>query len=652
MGTKSNPGEFDCHARAMPSDPIPLDKARRRARRPPPPDDPIVTDGEDPDVCPILALGHLDGSFVFLDVVGQKRILNARQLGTQSDLAGLFAGNTAWLVRRFPRLKKKTSSAFGETTEETIVEGFNAGAARDALMRMAVEAGLFGDHVVVRSPGIWRDQDGAPVVHAGDVVITADGETSRSGLHIAGQVWAAAPPRPRPLHPCGREVGARLQDDLQSLWSFRQSGGAIILMGLLGTGYLGLAARWRPNGFLTGEAGSGKSMLIELLAAAAPLRYFSNNTTEAGVLGAVNGHVMPIFLDESSDRYNSGGAEALMDLVLAASSGDGTKGSRGKADGGIRTFEMAGVVIYGSIAPPPLQPQHMARITLVELLRPTAGEDNRVPMEQAIERYKSLGPELWARALAGWPRWRSAFEAFRGRLAEVGCAAREMDQMGSILAGWWILTHDGVPDQRGAKEGVAAIAEFVRTADEAATESGPRRAINHILASRVQYDGTTRQDQIAALLAKAFNGGTAEDEPAIRALLSHGIRPIMPCIHKWRWTKLYQPTKDRPNVPSGWVRDDSPPADRDCTCVNCVDRQSRPVPRLSDSGGIWLMPQSLAPLFRNQRGLEDGRWVMEILRLPAAVRSKRNVKVNGVTGKAIWLPREDIDPNLEAFDMT
>ena len=521
-------------------------------------------------------------------------------------------------------------------------------------MSQCGKVGLYGDHVIVRMPGIWRDRDGSggPVVHCGDVIFTPDGEAHRAGQKLAGQVWAASPPVPRPGLPCDKSTGETLLQDIQRLWSFRQAGGPHILMGLLGTGYLGLAARWRPNGFLTGENGSGKTLLMDVLRAAAPLHYYSNNTTEAGVNGAVNGHVMPIFLDEATDRPE--GAERLLELVVASSSQDGTKGSRGTADGKVRTFESAGVVLYGSILPPVLQPQHMARITLVELTRPANGEDARAEMETLIESTRQIGPALWARALRGWHHWRGAFEAFRARLSEIGCAAREMDQMGALLAGWWILTRDGAPTSRDAIEGVGAIMAFVRTAEDVATESGPRRAISYLLSQRVQYDGTTRQDQIAALLERAFDGGDDQDG-AVRALQSHGLRPILPCLRKWRWMSPDESSARKQKAPSMWIRDPGlpigpvdergHPADR-CVCINCVDRQRRPVPRVSDSGGVWLMPQSVSPLFRGQRGLEDGRWAIEILRLPSALRAKKAVMVNGVVGKAIWIPREDIDPNV------
>jgi hypothetical protein len=411
---------------------------------------------------------------------------------------------------------------------------------------------------------------------------------------------------------------------------------------------LGTAARWRPNGFLNGEGGSGKTMLMDVLRAACPMHAYSNNASEAGVTSLMNGRVVPIFIDESSDRQNQGGAEALMDLVLASASGDGTKAVRGRVDGGFRTIEMAGCILYGSVNPPSMQPQHLGRITLIELLKPDGGEDMRAEHQALAEWAQRHGPALWGRVIASAERWRASLTVFRTALAEAGCAPREMDQMGALLAGWWILTREGLPGEAGAREAVGMAEAFIRPASDTVEDSGPRRAVQHLLSQLIQFDGTTRQEQVGILLERTWEASDehTDSQSDARVLARFGVRVVRPCKSVYEWRR---PTAGEPDFPAdakeagqlNWRPRPDLASDRYCKCFNCRDRQMRPVPRLGDGGGVWLMPVALKPLFRGVHGLEGDRWQTEILRL--GTRSRTSVRVGGVVGKAIWLPREAID---------
>jgi hypothetical protein len=589
----------------MNSGPISLDEARKR-RKAPPPDRPTGARG-----CPLVALGHVDGHFVFLDVAGQTRRLSARQLGNRSELAALFLGDTSWLMKEFPKRQTSKTVVAGETVTETAIVGFSTALAAEFLMDLARQAGIFGDHVVFRRIGIWHDDLGRPVVHAGDEVLFADHTIHAAGQVRAGCVWAAGPKTPRPTQACGPGVARELQRVMQEQWSFKDPGGAIVVLGLIGTGYLGAAAEWRSNGYITGGGGSGKSKLLNLMRACSPLHHYTSDTTKAGIEGAVNGRAMPIYIDESGDRADQTGAQALMDMLLAATGGEGTKGHRGTADGGVRTIDMLGVVTMASVAPADMKPTHRSRITLIELQKPGAGADHTADMDALIASARDHGPALWARALEGFDRWRVSRQAFRDALGRSGCAPREMDQLGSILAGWWMLTQDEPPTERQAlDDGVAAVAEFVRNADEVAEDDGPARMLQLLMSQLVQYDGSTRHEQIGTLLGRAYASASSMDpgddgpEWASKVLQRYGLRPI-------------RGTAER-------------------------DARGRPVPRMGPGDGLWLLPVPVRLLFRGTP-YEGDRWQFEALRLPTARRGLANVRVGGVTGKAIWIARRDFD---------
>ncbi len=587
------------------AEPIPLDLARKRKkmRDETPPE-------QQEEACPVIALGHENGKSYFLDVAGAERCLAARALGSRSELQMLFGGDLAWLEANFAQRRIHREVVAGETVETVMDTGFNAAAASAYLMRQAFAAGIYGPHVLIRHSGIWRDSQGRPAVHSGDAILI-DGEWCRAGARIDGTVWVGGPPLPRPKEPCGPDVGRALQDDIQKLWSFKRTAGAIIYLGVIAAGLLGAAPSWRVNAFLRAEPGSGKTLLMAVGRACAPVHHYTNDTTAAGVVGAMNGKAMPIFIDEPSDRVDQEGAQKLMDLVLASSGGEGLKGHRGTNDGGHRTLEMVGGFIYASVSPPELQAQHLRRITMIDLVAPQAGADNKLEMEALTARMKQDGPRLWGRILAHWPEWQAAAAAYRTALASVGCAGGEIDQMSAILAGWWIMTEDGVPDARQARIGVVAIRDFVRIAEDVAEDSAPRRVIEALLSARVQYDGTTRQEQVGTLISRAFARNDATHD-------SGDVRTAEECLGRY--------------------------GIRVICARDLQDKQGRPVPRLGDDDGIWLMPVAVKTLFNGGR-YEGDRWRTELLRLPtAAGPSKFMVRVGGVGGRPIWIGRADIDP--------
>ena len=575
---------------------IPLEEAKRRRRR--------ERDASEEN-CPVTPLGHLAGRFLFLDAAGQRRELAARQLGVRAEVVALFLGDTEWLEKKFPRISLRKEE--GETVETVV--GFSIAAASEWLMTQCRKQGIWGALTTMRGPGIWTDDEGAPAVHCGDAVWLR-GAWHEAGARIDGIIWTTAAPTQRPGSTCGAETVHALQEDLRQLWNFRQPGGEIILLGLVGAALYGAAPDWRPNGFLMGAPRSGKSMLLTLLRALAPLHHYTNDTTKAGLEQALNDRAMPCFIDEAADRVDQRGAQVLMDLVLASTGGEGARVQRGTASGEGRTANVVGAVIMASVAPPALQPQHLSRFTLVELARADAGADHRGPMLAAIHRAKAAGPGVWARALAGWPRYRGALDMFRAALSRAGCDPREMDQLGAVLAGHWVLTEDGVPSSLMADGMVGAISAYIGTAEAVAADDGPRRVLHHLLSSLVPRNRSTELAQIGMLIEEAFkpdSGIDGDTRVAAEVLARYGVRVVR--------------------------------------ATDISDGFGRTVPRLADGDGVWL-GRSVKPLHAifGDSPFAGDRWLYEVMRAETARASRTNVRIGGYAGRAIWLSRADLVP--------
>lgn len=579
---------------------------------------PRARDGGD-DACPVTALGHLDGNFWFLDACGQVRKLSARALGARQDLLSLFGGRDEWLRAQHPKkIETQETDADGRRIWKTV--DFKITEAASALQRACFEAGLYGEHIVLRRAGVWRGEDGAPVVHCGDAVLVGTAWHA-PGARSGGQVWTAAAPVKRPDTPCPAAIGRELQDGLTRLWNWREVGSPVAVLGLIATAYYGAALDWRPAGFVTGDTGGGKSSLLAVMRGALPLHHYSNDSSKAGIEQAVHGRAMPILIDESSDRADTRGARQLVDLVLSATGGEGTRGTRGTADGIGRTIELVGSVIMFSINTPEMEPQHLGRFTLIDLRAPDAGEDHSVAHAALAAFARAHGRQLWGRALAGWDRYCAALVAFRAALVAGGCKPREADQSGALLAGWWVLTHEGLPDGAGVREGIGAIEGHVRRSAAVEADSRPRRCAQHLLYSMITLARSTEREPLGKVLDVAYGSqdyGTRSAEDARELLTHYGIRVVRACSGDGSLAPLAE-----------------------CTCPACREPNPpyRPVPRRSREAGIWLANGSpeLRRLFANTP-YEGDRWRAELLRL-GATASGRSVRIGSVAGHALWLTR-------------
>ena len=578
---------------------VPLNQAKTQERRRKRRDG--MPSADDAGPCPVVPLGHADGTFWFISAAGEVSAIKTAHLAQRPYQVSLFGGNTTWLKAVYPQ------SRVVDGIE--IESGFSQSAVCDFLMRGCFEAGIFGPHVAIRDIGLWADSDGHPAVHSGDKVFIG-GFWVESGIRIGDVVYPIKPRQPRPGTECSADVCRDIEASIERLWNFRDPGASVIVMGLVATGLLGTAADWRPSGFFCADVGWGKSSLMDVMRAMCPLHHYTNDTSAAGIQGAINGRAMVVYVDEASDRDNPHGKQAMLDITLASSRGSGTRGHRGTADGKMREINLAGSFVYGSVAPPEMQPQHAARISVVHMTAPDDGADHKAQMAGLTTLARANGPGIWARMIAGFGRYTLALAAFREALRLTGCAPREMDQLSALLAGHWTLTREGVPDARQARIGVASIGAFVRLADDVSDESGSRRAIAHLMAQSVPYDSTTRQMQIGELIAAGLARDSIGDIPpmAARAALARfGIRVI------------------------GETE---------------IEDRGRPVPRMADGAGIWLYPPLVRQRFHGS-AWQETRWETEILRLPTARRGKSGLRIRfaaNVVGVGIWIGRADFDP--------
>jgi hypothetical protein len=449
-------------------------KARKKAAgdgvpvRLPPPADAMDFEGSN-----IVPIGVAPGFYYLVDAGGNFRTLPARDMMKKETLLDLFGADDSWLAQRF-----------GVTDEHGALVVKNWDRVGKAIMRACF---LLGPYDPVSNPprrtGIWADEKGAPLLHLGGRLVFADGRAQAAGIVVNVEVEGATERhvyvrepsvRRQPAKPCPGSDIDDLRRDIADLWVFRDGPAAAMLaLGWCAVASLGAAVRWRPNLVVLGGTGTGKTSLIRVLQGLLPVHAYSNDTTKAGLEARVTDRPGPIIVDEAAQGDRSGAA-ALFDMMLPASGGEGSRGLRGSPDGRGRSFSVLGAVCYAAIHPPVLKPEHMGRFTEITLM--PAGRDNKDAIEAIQARAHGLGAAMLGRVIDGFGRWDGNLRAMRAALVAAGATAREADQVGALLAGWWLLASDEVATDGEAAGLVREASAFIGGAAAQREDSAGRRA--------------------------------------------------------------------------------------------------------------------------------------------------------------------------------
>jgi hypothetical protein len=470
---------------------IPFD---REVTEPPPP--PRGGGGAGPKrfgrVVPLgTGIGRGGKVYVFLDADGERQELSPRNLGQRLSLLSLFGGESARETLR--DLWPEFSARKGK---ETATGDFDAERAAASLM---AECGAIGSAAAVqlRRDGVWPHAGGL-LVHCGDAVLTGDAEHP-PGFRDGRAIYVACEKRARPAADAATadevgEIAAAL-----ALWRYADEAAEVapqLLLGLIACGLLGIAIPWRPHVFLRGETNAGKSSLGRLIAAACGAGEPADNLTEAGLRRLFDGRSGLIPLDER--EADAAGVAGVVRLMRGASDGEGAVTIQAAEGGGAAIFRVAGCFLMAATTLPALTAADASRITTIELRRPRV--DSRAEVEAASARASDLHPRLLRRMLERYDAFADTWRAWREAAARRDATSRSADQLGALMAGWWLLTMDRPLPKATADAEMERLAALLETR-AAAIEGGAGHAVlAHLLGSRIAITDRT-SDQVSVQLA-------------------------------------------------------------------------------------------------------------------------------------------------------
>lgn len=391
----------------------------------------------------------------------------------------------------------------------------------NVLRQIAQRKGMFIPDERVRGTGAWMD-NGRTILHCGDIMYVDNIETPMERMD-SKFVYTAGSNLIRPSdHPLNNSQANKLYEICtMPTWENELSGA--LLAGWIVTAPICSLLSWRPHIWVTGEAGSGKSTVMDMIIkpAVGDIAFsLDSKSTEAALRQQLGYSGRPVIFDEAEPSVAMDG---VIELARLASSGGVVKKF------GQNPFKAQFQACFSSINPPIKNYADRSRISLLVLKknRSKDAEDHYNNLLDTIE--DTISPEwqqgLLARTLDNIDALLANVKTFRSAARVELKAGREADQIAPLLAGLYMLF---TTEKVSLEKAQAWISEKDWTLHTSIEEtSDPEKLLQHISTSIVK-DRANREIMIGELIRQWSTSGVLDEGSKVSAyetLIRYGIKP-------------------------------------------------------------------------------------------------------------------------------
>jgi hypothetical protein len=206
---------------------------------------------------------------------------------------------------------------------------------------------------------------------------------------------------------------------------------------------------------------------------------------------------VPVLFDEIEASADNRRVNEVVELARISSSG--ARIHRGGADHQAHEFTLRSCFQFSSINIPPLQPQDLSRLGILEL-RPF--EEGAIPPVLREWNLPEVGRHLQRRMIDGWDRFEATLHKFQEALSRKGHSRRACDQFGTLLACADILLNDEIADDEEVAEWAGLCAPD-RMAEISEATPDHEACLIHLLTHQVQARGGDEREALGSWIGRA-----------------------------------------------------------------------------------------------------------------------------------------------------
>lgn len=430
------------------------------------------------------------------------------------------AGHTMNNLTQLALIPEWKEWSFKETEERVPIKEIPL-LALNKMTAIAIKRGVFSPWARIRGCGAWIDADRV-ILHCGDKLLVNGVETQPrniTGKYVYTAAESLFKPHKSPLS--NAEAQKLRQICTMPTWENPLSG--LLLAGWLVISPICAALEWRPHIWLTGEAGSGKSTILNQIIKKV-LHNISLNvdggTTESSIREKLGYDARPVIYDEAEGK---GSKFSLMDGVLALakiSSTGGNAGKRGQKGGDTRSS-----FCFSAIHPPIKDFASETRISMMNLKRNSSPNSAKQYDELVSAIEETLTPEYGRRMLARtvkyMPNLLENIKTFKKAATVVIKNARAADQVSAMLGGLYMLGSTELISYEDAEKWIAERDWTEHTA--IGEENDSERLLHYISTSivSVKSNNGSREYTIGTLIAAAIGKGDEVGQDLSKNTLKH-----------------------------------------------------------------------------------------------------------------------------------
>lgn len=386
--------------------------------------------------------------------------------------------------------------------------------AANAMIQAAQAKGVFQEESRVRGCGAWIDQ-GHKILHCGDMLYV-DGKKTAFQDFESHYTYVAAS---RLMTPSDSPLSNAEAHNLRKIcemvtWENPLSGA--LLAGWLVVAPICAALNYRPHIYLTGEAESGKSTVLNEIIKPVLGRMAMNvdgGTTEPAIRDMMGHDGRPLVYDEAEP---SPSMVAVIELARKASTGSTVKKY------GQRAFNARFCACFSAIVPPVNKTADESRISFLVIKKnrtATAIKDYERMMD-LIEA--TITPEfsnrMIARTLANMDALVANIKTFQRAARLITGGARASQQIGTMIAGLYLLGSKGVVTLADAEAWIKKHDWSEHTIID--QQGDPMKLVQHIASSLIRRVTGVGEASVGDLISSIV---IDRDETAIKTLRNYGI---------------------------------------------------------------------------------------------------------------------------------